>query len=232
MMYIKRLFTIVVSRVVELSDFERDFESISVTAVVGKKGYVSHEIGYPLSSNSRVYTMVSVWDSVESLVLFAGPSWATEPFIPHGMEQYVESCSVQHFSFRTDNSQNVTVHTGQNHFVDGESEACVDNSPNSSVQTRQNNFVDDKRDAIALTPENFPYYAVIFTSLRTSGNNGYGDMAGEMVKLAKEQVGFLGIESARDEVGITVSYWKDTESIKLWKKNVDHKVAQQAGKEL
>lgn len=55
-------------------------------------------------------------------------------------------------------------------------------------------------------------------------------MAGLMLDLAKQQSGFLGEESARNAVGITVSYWKDLESIKAWKQQTDHKLAQQKGK--
>jgi heme-degrading monooxygenase HmoA len=81
---------------------------------------------------------------------------------------------------------------------------------------------------ISKTPKP-PYYAVIFTSIRTEIEEGYSEMATLMVDLAKDQEGFLGIESARDEVGITVSYWKDLESIKSWKSNSEHKVAQKLG---
>ena len=81
---------------------------------------------------------------------------------------------------------------------------------------------------IAKTPEP-PYYAVIFTSLRTEGDNGYGDMADEMVALAAKQPGYLGIESARDGLGITVSYWESLEAIKNWKANERHLVAQAKG---
>jgi len=83
---------------------------------------------------------------------------------------------------------------------------------------------------IAKTPEP-PYYAVIFTSRRTEGDNGYGKMATKMVELASQQPGFLGIESAREDVGITVSYWSDLESIKNWKANLEHKEAQRLGHE-
>lgn len=62
-----------------------------------------------------------------------------------------------------------------------------------------------------------PYYAVIFTSIRTKGENGYSYMAEKMEKLASKQPGFLGVESARVSLGITVSYWSDIESIKNWK---------------
>ncbi|TAH10867.1 MAG: antibiotic biosynthesis monooxygenase [Curvibacter sp.] len=74
-----------------------------------------------------------------------------------------------------------------------------------------------------------PYYAVIFTSLRTAVDEGYGDMADKMVALASQQPGFLGVESARDGLGITVSYWKDLESIRAWKAHAEHLVAQQLG---
>lgn len=82
---------------------------------------------------------------------------------------------------------------------------------------------------IAKTPK-APYYAVIFTSHRTDGDNGYGEMADKMVEMAAKQSGFLGIESARESVGITVSYWKNLESIKEWKKYSEHLLAQQEGK--
>lgn len=82
---------------------------------------------------------------------------------------------------------------------------------------------------IAATPP-APYYAVIFTSLRTEGDKGYGDMADRMVALAAQQPGFLGVESAREGLGITVSYWQDLASIKAWKMNAEHLVAQQTGR--
>ena len=82
---------------------------------------------------------------------------------------------------------------------------------------------------IANTPKP-PYYAVIFTSHRTEGDNGYGQMADRMVELASKQPGFLGVETAREDVGITVSYWSDIESIKSWKANLEHKEAQRLGR--
>ena len=83
---------------------------------------------------------------------------------------------------------------------------------------------------VASTPKP-PYYAVIFTSLRTEGDNGYADMATKMVELAAQHPGFLGIESAREDLGITVSYWSDLESIKNWKINAEHLQAQRQGRE-
>ena len=82
---------------------------------------------------------------------------------------------------------------------------------------------------LAETP-NPPYYAVIFSSIRTNADNGYAKMAMRMEQLASEEQGYLGIESAREETGITVSYWDSLEAIQRWKVNVEHKVAQQQGK--
>lgn len=81
---------------------------------------------------------------------------------------------------------------------------------------------------IAKTPQT-PYYAVIFTSERTDGDSQYAEMADEMEKLASVQPGFLGVESAREGVGITVSYWNSLEAIHQWKQNERHLVAQSKG---
>jgi heme-degrading monooxygenase HmoA len=83
---------------------------------------------------------------------------------------------------------------------------------------------------IASTPKP-PYYAVIFTSLRTEGDNGYGEMAERMDKLAAQQPGYLGIESVRAGLGITVSYWDSLESIRNWKANLEHQEAQKFGRD-
>lgn len=82
---------------------------------------------------------------------------------------------------------------------------------------------------IAQTPS-VPYYAVIFTSLRTQNDNGYNDAAQFMGDLAKTMEGYLGIESARDGLGITVSYWSSLESIRAWKEKAEHLEAQQRGR--
>ncbi|CAM3524122.1 hypothetical protein FSS13T_19880 [Flavobacterium saliperosum S13] len=82
---------------------------------------------------------------------------------------------------------------------------------------------------IANTPQP-PYYAVIFTSERTEIEQGYAETAERMVELASEQPGFLGVESARNDIGITVSYWKDLESVKNWKMNAEHTLAREKGR--
>ena len=76
-----------------------------------------------------------------------------------------------------------------------------------------------------------PYYAVIFTSSMQEDVNGYREMADIMDELARDQEGYLGIESARADIGITVSYWKDLDSIKKWKQNATHLLAQKMGRE-
>ena len=84
--------------------------------------------------------------------------------------------------------------------------------------------------AFATLP-NPPYYAVIFSALRTPQDQGYARMADRMVDLAAQQPGYLGMESTRgaDGFGITVSYWESMEAIAAWKANADHRVAQETG---
>lgn len=76
-----------------------------------------------------------------------------------------------------------------------------------------------------------PYYAVVFTSIRKNDDPDYDVMSTRMVELAKLQPGYLGHESARNEIGITVSYWKDLDSIRNWKMNSEHLLAQKKGRE-
>ncbi len=82
---------------------------------------------------------------------------------------------------------------------------------------------------IASTPQP-PYTAVIFTSLRTDGDDGYGEAARRMVELARAQPGFLGVESARDGLGITVSYWQTEDDARAWKQVAAHLAVQRLGR--
>jgi heme-degrading monooxygenase HmoA len=87
-------------------------------------------------------------------------------------------------------------------------------------------------EPLASTPPP-PYYAVLFTSIRTAADpEGYEAMAEQMVRLAAEQPGFLGVESVRDSdgVGITISYWDSLESVHRWGRHAEHLLAQQAGR--
>lgn len=78
---------------------------------------------------------------------------------------------------------------------------------------------------IANTPEP-PYYAVIFTSFRNPGDDGYGEAAQRLLALARQQPGFLGYESARQEMGISVSYWASLEAIRAWREHAEHRAVQ------
>lgn len=83
---------------------------------------------------------------------------------------------------------------------------------------------------IAKTPKP-PYYAVIFSNIRTEIAEGYAQTADEMVTLAEQQPGYLGHESVRDGLGITISYWESLEAIKAWKNVSEHLEAQKNGRE-
>lgn len=78
-----------------------------------------------------------------------------------------------------------------------------------------------------------PYYAVIFTSQRSSEDAaGYANMAARMEQLAAQQPGYLGLESTRDSsgLGITISYWRDLACLQQWKHVREHQEAQALGK--
>jgi heme-degrading monooxygenase HmoA len=78
-----------------------------------------------------------------------------------------------------------------------------------------------------------PYTAVIFSSVRAPLDvAGYAEMAIAMDALARQQPGFLGVESARDDsrLGITVSYWRTADDARRWKGVADHLAAQQRGR--
>jgi heme-degrading monooxygenase HmoA len=85
------------------------------------------------------------------------------------------------------------------------------------------------RSNFALVKHELPYYAVIFTSIRTEGDNGYGAMSDRMEVLCRNQPGFLGMDHARSEMGITICYWKTMEDIANWKQNAEHLEAQKMG---
>ncbi|MEU5439017.1 antibiotic biosynthesis monooxygenase [Streptomyces sp. NPDC020719] len=77
-----------------------------------------------------------------------------------------------------------------------------------------------------------PYYAVVFTSLRTEGDRGYGETAALMKELVEEIPGYLGYESARTPggLGITVGYFRDEDAIAAWRSRLEHQSAQKRGR--
>lgn len=76
-----------------------------------------------------------------------------------------------------------------------------------------------------------PYYAVIFTTIANDDLQGYQDAAIKMEELAKLQDGYLGIDAARSDIGITVSYWKTLAAITAWKNNLEHTKVRDLGRE-
>ncbi len=79
-----------------------------------------------------------------------------------------------------------------------------------------------------------PYFAVIFTSIRRERpDDGYGATADRMEELARQQPGFLGVESARgaDGLGITISYWRTLADVAAWRGHAEHLLAQQRGRD-
>ena len=85
---------------------------------------------------------------------------------------------------------------------------------------------------LATTPQP-PYYAVIFSSVRTAQDDqGYAAAADRMVQLASEQPGYLGVDSVRDAtgVGITVSYWSSEASIAAWRRHAEHTIVREQGR--
>ena len=76
-----------------------------------------------------------------------------------------------------------------------------------------------------------PYYAVIFTTISSENTDGYREAAQRMEILAKQQKGFLGMESARSEIGVTVSYWQTLAAISAWKNNMEHAAVRELGRE-
>ena len=82
---------------------------------------------------------------------------------------------------------------------------------------------------IASTPEP-PYWAVIFTSIQTAELEGYDAMSEAMERLGSQQPGYLGLESAHGELGITISYWTDLDAIAAWRAELRHAAAQSQGR--
>lgn len=77
-----------------------------------------------------------------------------------------------------------------------------------------------------------PYYAVIFTTVKSENQEGYAEMNARMFELAQRQKGYLSIESAKSEIGISVTYWETLEDIAAWKNHAEHLIAQRKGYEI
>jgi heme-degrading monooxygenase HmoA len=75
-----------------------------------------------------------------------------------------------------------------------------------------------------------PYYAVIAPAEVREDLRGYPELAAKLVELAKQQPGFLGIESGWQRgFALAVSYWASLEAIEAWRRNAQHLLAKRKG---
>ena len=74
---------------------------------------------------------------------------------------------------------------------------------------------------------------VLFRSKLVDAPDGYAEMAQEMLELAKTMPGFIDVKAftADDGERLTVVWWHDEETLRAWRTNARHLVAQRAGRE-
>ena len=77
-----------------------------------------------------------------------------------------------------------------------------------------------------------PYYAVVFTTVRTQDQSGYRETNARMEELVRDVPGYLGMDHAQNPggLGITVAYFRDAEALTQWRTNAEHQAAQQRGR--
>jgi heme-degrading monooxygenase HmoA len=76
-----------------------------------------------------------------------------------------------------------------------------------------------------------PYYAVIAPAELAEDVRGYPELAAKLVELAKQQPGFLGIETGfQPGFALAVSYWASLDAIEGWRTNSRHLIAKETGK--
>jgi heme-degrading monooxygenase HmoA len=76
---------------------------------------------------------------------------------------------------------------------------------------------------------------VLFRSklVPTASTDGYDEMAQEMDDLARTMPGFIDVKSFKAEDGerLTVVWWQDEETLRAWREQERHRVAQRTGRE-
>ena len=76
---------------------------------------------------------------------------------------------------------------------------------------------------------------VLFRSklVPTASTDGYDEMAEEMDDLARTMPGFVDVKSFKAEDGerLTVVWWQDEETLRAWREQARHRVAQRTGRE-
>lgn len=76
---------------------------------------------------------------------------------------------------------------------------------------------------------------VLFRSklVPTASQTGYDEMAKEMDDLARTMPGFVDVKSFKAEDGerLTVVWWQDETTLRAWREQARHRVAQRTGRE-
>jgi heme-degrading monooxygenase HmoA len=74
---------------------------------------------------------------------------------------------------------------------------------------------------------------VLFRSKLVDAPDGYGEMAQEMLALAKTMPGFIDVKAFKADDGerLTLVWWQDEDTLSAWRTNARHLVAQKAGRE-
>lgn len=74
---------------------------------------------------------------------------------------------------------------------------------------------------------------VLFRSKLVDAPDGYAEMAQEMLDLAKTMPGFVDVKGFKADDGerLTLVWWEDEETLRQWRLNARHLVAQKAGRE-
>lgn len=75
------------------------------------------------------------------------------------------------------------------------------------------------------------HYAVIFVAHKQAVSEEYQQMSALLDDEVEKAEGYLGQHHVGENTTITISYWKDLESIQKWKAHREHLVAQRRGKE-
>ena len=76
---------------------------------------------------------------------------------------------------------------------------------------------------------------VLFRSklVPTASSDGYDEMAKEMDDLARTMPGFIDVKSFKAEDGerLTLVWWQDEDTLRAWREQARHRVAQRTGRE-
>ena len=76
---------------------------------------------------------------------------------------------------------------------------------------------------------------ILFRSKLTdsAATDGYPEMAEEMETLARGMPGFVDVKAFKADDGerLTIVWWKDEETLKGWREQVRHRMAQRLGRE-